>query len=179
MVLKYVWIQLLGRFILYCALLVNRERVVACTVQHTRTARLVLFAVTSELEKKGGRGEKSWWVLQVEKTPAHNKGLFGSIQSEFILYKGSCLLMKSTGKVELPYALWNARGQNCCCFTYVIFSYRLPMKILWRVSLESIVSWNSKIQWVFTCRAWTRKYEKKLLKLCLAHWDSFRIENVV
>lgn len=59
MVLKYVWIQLLGRFILYCALLVNRERVVACTVQNTRTARLVLFAVTSELEKKGGRGEKS------------------------------------------------------------------------------------------------------------------------
>lgn len=58
MVLKYIWIQLLGRFILYCTSLVNREHVVACTMQTTRTARLVLLAVT-ELGKKKGVGEKS------------------------------------------------------------------------------------------------------------------------
>lgn len=44
-------------------------------------------------------------MLQVEKTPAHNKGLFGSIQSEFVLSKGSCLFMKFMGKVELNYLI--------------------------------------------------------------------------
>lgn len=57
-ILKYIWIQLLGRFTLYCASLVNREYVVACTMQSTRTARLVLLAVTvSWGKKKGSRGE--------------------------------------------------------------------------------------------------------------------------